>query len=78
MLSKSKHDFVVLYVGKRQPDEVPAEVASAAAEFEKQGKLLEAERADFGLLFREMDSFVVHGGLGTTAGAKWPPASSAL
>merc|ERR1719223_1097818 len=33
------------------------------------GKLLEAERADFGVLFRQMDAFVVHGGLGTTVEA---------
>ena len=66
MLKKSKHDFSLLYVGKRQPDAVPGAVSAAAAEFEKRGKLLEVGRADFGLLFREMDAFVVHGGLGTT------------
>ena len=30
---------------------------------------LEVDRADFGLLFKEMDAFVVHGGLGTTVEA---------
>ena len=39
------------------------------AELTAAGKLLEAERADFGVLFREMDAFVVHGGLGTTVEA---------
>jgi len=69
MLSKSKHDFAVMYVGKRQPDEVPAAIMTAANEFTAQGKLIEMERADFGMLFREMDAFVVHGGLGTTVEA---------
>ena len=27
MLTKSKHDFALLYVGKRQPDPVPAAIA---------------------------------------------------
>ena len=26
MLTKSKHDFALLYVGKRQPDPVPAQL----------------------------------------------------
>ena len=69
MLTKSKHDFALLYVGKRQPDPVPASIAEQVAELTAAGKLLEAERADFGVLFREMDAFVVHGGLGTTVEA---------
>jgi len=69
MLKKSKHDFALLYVGKRQPDEVPGAISAAAAKLESRGKLLEMEKADFGLLFREMDAFVVHGGLGTTVEA---------
>jgi len=69
MLSKSKHDFSLLYVGKRQKDAVPAKVEQAAEEFKKNGKLLETERADFGVLFRHLDAFVVHGGLGTTVEA---------
>ena len=43
--------------------------AAQVAELTAAGKLLEAERADFGVLFREMDAFVVHGGLGTTVEA---------
>ena len=69
MLAKSKHDFSLLYVGKRQTDTPSAATAAAAADFTAKGKLLEVERADFGLLFREMDAFVVHGGLGTTVEA---------
>jgi len=69
MLTKSKHDFSLMYVGKRQPDPVPSAIAAQAAKLEAEGKLLEAERADFGVLFREMDAFVVHGGLGTTVEA---------
>ena len=53
MLLKSKHDFALLYVGKRQPDPVPAALAAQVAELTAAGKLLEAERADFGVLFRQ-------------------------
>ena len=37
MLTKSKHDFALMYVGKRQPDEVPPAVAAAAAQLTKEG-----------------------------------------
>ena len=40
MLTNSKHDFALLYVGKRQPDVVPTKVEAAAKEFAAQGKLL--------------------------------------
>ena len=30
MLTKSKHDFALLYVGKRQPDPVPAQLMTQA------------------------------------------------
>ena len=53
MLLKSKHDFALLYVGKRQPDPVPAALEAQVAELTAAGKLLEAERADFGVLFRQ-------------------------
>ena len=66
---ESRHDFALLYVGKRQPDEPAAAVKAQADEYAQQGKLLEVERADFGLLFAQMDAFVVHGGLGTTVEA---------
>ena len=69
MLEKSKHDFSLLYVGKRQPDAVPEADERAAERLAAAGKLLEVERADFGVLFRQMDAFVVHGGLGTTVEA---------
>ena len=54
MLSKSKHDFALLYVGKRQPDPVPAQLMTQVEELSAAGKLLEAERADFGVLFRQV------------------------
>jgi len=69
MLTESKHAFALLYVGKRQSDTVPAAVAAKVEELKAQGSLLEAERADFGVLFREMDAFIVHGGLGSTVEA---------
>ena len=54
MLTKSKHDFALLYVGKRQPDPVPAQLMTQVEELTAAGKLLEAERADFGVLFRQV------------------------
>ena len=44
MLLESKHDFALLYVGKRQPDPVPAALAAQVAELTAAGKLLEDER----------------------------------
>jgi len=69
MLEESRYPFSIIYVGN-PPDEalgadLGRKVESAAAE----GKLLEAQRADFGALFRQMDFFIVHGGLGTTVEA---------
>ena len=69
MLSKSKHDFALIYVGKKQPDALPADLEKTANGLSEQGKLLEVGAADFGVLFRSMDAFVVHGGLGTTVEA---------
>jgi len=69
MLTKSKHDFALMYIGKTQKDPVPASTQAAVRELKDAGKLLEAERADFGVLFRELDAFIVHGGLGTTVEA---------
>lgn len=63
MLTKSKHDFALMYIGKTQKDPVPASTQAAVDELKEKGKLLEAERADFGVLFKEMDAFIVHGGL---------------
>lgn len=69
MLKGSKHDFALLYVGANQKAAVPTSIMGAAEELVAAGKLLEAERADFGVLFQHMDAFVVHGGLGTTVEA---------
>ena len=44
-------------------------VREHAARLAAEGRLLELERADFGVLFRQMDAFIVHGGLGTTVEA---------
>ena len=54
MLTKIKHDFALLYVGKRQPDPVHAQLMTQVEELTAAGKLLEAERADFGVLFRQV------------------------
>lgn len=61
-------DCRVIYVGKEQ-GVVPAALADRVAKAKAEVKLLEIGGADFGLLFAEMDAFVVHGGLGTTVEA---------
>jgi len=69
MVSECKVPIALSYVGKKQADTLPAELAKQAAACVDDGRLLELERADFGVLFRQMDAFVVHGGLGTTVEA---------
>ena len=69
MLSETRHDLALVYVGKRQTDSVDAALAARADALAAEGKLLEVEGADFGVLFQQMDAFVVHGGLGTTVEA---------
>lgn len=69
MLTHSQHDFAMLYVGKKQPDKLPVALEKTASELTERGKLLEVGAADFGVLFRQIDAFVVHGGLGTTVEA---------
>ena len=41
----------------------PKALLKKAESLKRQGRLLEVARADFGVLFRQMDAFVVHGGL---------------
>ena len=69
MLTESRHDFSLLYAGKRQPGTVPNTLALEANRLTSQGRFLEVESADFGALFPRIDAFVVHGGLGTTVEA---------
>jgi len=69
MVSECKVPIALVYVGKKQSDTPPADLAKKTAACTEEGKLLEVERADFGVLFRQMDAFVVHGGLGTTVEA---------
>ena len=69
MLDEGKHPFSLVYVGARQKDEIGAKLEADAARLAAEGRLLELERADFGVLFRQMDAFIVHGGLGTTVEA---------
>merc|ERR1711971_925947 len=69
MLSECKHKMRLIYVGKRQSDKVPKELEKKSKGFADAGTFLEIERADFGLLFKEMDCFIIHGGLGTTVEA---------
>merc|ERR1712032_1194369 len=69
MLDKCEHNLYMIYVGKRFEDPVPNDIATSAEDFKAKGRFLEVEGANFGLLFPEMDCFVVHGGLGTTVEA---------
>lgn len=69
MVEGCTSDLRMLYVGKRQPDELSGERAAKMEQLAAEGRVLELERADFGALFGQMDIFVVHGGLGTTVEA---------
>jgi len=48
----------LIYVGKKEKPAMP-----------ERHRVIEVEQADFGLLFKYMDAFIVHGGLGTTVEA---------
>jgi len=69
MLEKCTHNLHLIYVGKRTKDRVAYKLNKHTERLKAKGMFLEAEAADFGLLFQEMDCFVVHGGLGTTVEA---------
>lgn len=69
MLDESDFQFSLVYVGKKYDDSIPAALESQAEILTKDGRFLEVERADFGVLFQEMDAFIIHGGLGTTVEA---------
>ena len=69
MLTQSAVPFSLIYVGTKQADKIPKELEASATTLATDGKLLEVERADFGVLFPLMDSYIVHGGLGTTVEA---------
>ena len=69
MVDHCKHAMSLIYVGPQQQDKPPKALMARTDELKADGKLLEAARADFGVLFREMDAFIVHGGLGSTVEA---------
>ena len=56
MVSECKVPVSLIYVGKKQPDPPPADLAKRAAACTDDGRLLEVERADFGVLFRQAQS----------------------
>eukprot|EP01127_Copromyxa_protea_P014440 TRINITY_DN4019_c0_g1_i2.p1 TRINITY_DN4019_c0_g1~~TRINITY_DN4019_c0_g1_i2.p1 ORF type:complete len:1029 (+),score=204.55 TRINITY_DN4019_c0_g1_i2:415-3087(+) len=62
---------VIALVGRRPPGEPPLspELQQRTQALKDEGSLLEAAGAPFGKLFPEMDTIIVHGGLGTTAEA---------
>jgi len=67
MIADTKFDVAVVYVGLIE--EGPEDLEQKAREYKEQQSYFEARAVDFGLLFPEMDCFVVHGGLGTTVEA---------
>merc|ERR1719210_2604014 len=69
MVNGCSTPLCMLYVGKRQPDALPADLAAQLDQLVRQGRVLEVERVDFGILFSQIDIFVVQGGLGTTVEA---------
>jgi len=60
---------VALTVTRNRYDDVSDSLESQIKELVAQGLFMEMERAPFDILFREMDAFVIHGGLGTTVEA---------
>lgn len=69
MVEECPYALRLIYVGKRQAGTVSRDLSARIQALSQQSRFLEVERADFGLLFREMDVFIVHGGLGTTVEA---------
>eukprot|EP00928_Gymnodinium_smaydae_P018297 TRINITY_DN16972_c0_g1_i1.p1 TRINITY_DN16972_c0_g1~~TRINITY_DN16972_c0_g1_i1.p1 ORF type:complete len:1074 (-),score=193.09 TRINITY_DN16972_c0_g1_i1:69-2945(-) len=68
MVESCKFNVRLVYVGPKQ-GEVPEDLQPRVKTLSETGRLLEVDRADFGVLFAQMDCFVVHGGLGTTVEA---------
>eukprot|EP00450_Noctiluca_scintillans_P031994 CAMPEP_0194544704 /NCGR_PEP_ID=MMETSP0253-20130528/87995_1 /TAXON_ID=2966 /ORGANISM="Noctiluca scintillans" /LENGTH=656 /DNA_ID=CAMNT_0039391619 /DNA_START=74 /DNA_END=2041 /DNA_ORIENTATION=+ len=64
-----KFNASIIYVGKKFDDAIPQDVLSKAEELTRAKRFLELEQAPFDQLFKVMDCFVVHGGLGTTVEA---------
>jgi len=69
MLSESQHQLALIFVGKKLEVEDSDDLEQQAEALKAEGRFYETARADFGLLFRELDGFIVHGGLGTTVEA---------
>jgi len=68
MLEEGSFPFSLIYVGKNTGDDL-GDLDDRADDLKKQDKFIEVERADFGVLFKSMDFFIIHGGLGTTVEA---------
>jgi len=69
MLEKCKFNFRLIYVGIRQKDEPSRSLNDKVNKLTAEGRFLEVPGADFGALFKHIDCFVIHGGLGTTVEA---------
>uniref|UniRef100_A0A7S4UWR5 C2 domain-containing protein n=1 Tax=Alexandrium monilatum TaxID=311494 RepID=A0A7S4UWR5_9DINO len=69
MVKECAFNLRLIYAGKRQLDFVPEAVEACAKALSDEGRFIEVEKADFGVLFPHMDIFIVHGGLGTTVEA---------
>jgi len=69
MLNESQHQLALIFVGKKLEAEDSDDMEQQAEALKAEGRFYETSRADFGLLFKELDGFIVHGGLGTTVEA---------
>jgi len=67
MVEECSHNLRLILVGPSA--EGPRELEARAAALAAEGRFMEVERADFGVVFPQVDCFVVHGGLGTTVEA---------
>lgn len=71
MVENCRYDFRMIYVGQgpSESDWLAPDVEKAIASLKEADRFCEVPRADFGVLFPELDAFVIHGGLGTTVEA---------
>lgn len=67
MVTECKFDLRLIWVGRIKEKKGHLEAASKA--LIEAGRLIQVPKADFGMLFRHIDCFIIHGGLGTTVEA---------
>lgn len=68
MIEECRYNLHLIYVGQEIGD-CPEGLVAKAEALAVEGRFLSVRNADFGALFKEIDCFIVHGGLGTTVEA---------